>query len=346
MSSRVLVVDDEKGLRLTFAAFLEDEGFEVLTADSLEGLLGDRFGTDLLKEVKRRNLGCPVVMVTGYPNLDSASEAVRLGAFDYLAKPVTKKDLLQVAGSALKYKKVRDQRENYRANLEAVFRSVKDGIVSVDREGRITAANKAARRICHLSSQAVGKLFEEELVDSGGRIREALRRTLQQQTREELARHECRFGDSVRHVITFTTTPLVHPSGEFLGAVAVLRDDTRLDELERHARDRRSFHGLIGKSEKMQQIYDLIQDLADVPTTVLVLGESGTGTELSRPGYPTSRKKRMARTWASATASRGVCTGPAGTPASSSSCSASCVVRPSHHSAMSEVSSSPWSPRA
>jgi transcriptional regulator with GAF, ATPase, and Fis domain len=45
-------------------------------------------------------------------------------------------------------------------------------------------------------------------------------------------------------------------------------------------RDRRKFHNIIGKSEKMQAIYSLIEDLADVQTTVLILGESGTGKEL------------------------------------------------------------------
>ena len=58
-------------------------------------------GIDLLRRVKEIGRKCPVVMVTGYPNINSAAEAVRLGAFDYLAKPVKKDNLLRTARMAL-----------------------------------------------------------------------------------------------------------------------------------------------------------------------------------------------------------------------------------------------------
>ena len=60
-----------------------------------------------------------------------------------------------------------------------------------------------------------------------------------------------------------------------------IRDETRLTLLERDLKRRRDFHRLlIGKSEAMQAIYDLIDSLADLRTTVLITGESGTGKEL------------------------------------------------------------------
>ncbi len=49
-------------------------------------LLGDKTGIDLLREIRTRDLTCPVVMVTGSPNFETASEALRLGAFDYIGK--------------------------------------------------------------------------------------------------------------------------------------------------------------------------------------------------------------------------------------------------------------------
>jgi len=64
------------------------------------------------------------------------------------------------------------------------------------------------------------------------------------------------------------------------GAVMVVRDETRLDHLERDLRRRRKFHNMVGKSEKMQAVYTLIENVADYGNTVLITGESGTGKEL------------------------------------------------------------------
>ena len=104
----ILIVDDEESLRLTFEMFLRREGYEnVKVASTLTGAIelinshsfdliisdivleGDK-GTDLLRHIRETGITCPVVMITGFPNLDSASEAVRYGAFDYLSKPVNK----------------------------------------------------------------------------------------------------------------------------------------------------------------------------------------------------------------------------------------------------------------
>jgi len=59
-----------------------------------------------------------------------------------------------------------------------------------------------------------------------------------------------------------------------------IRDETRLDLLERESRERRRFHNLVGRSRAMQEVYRLIDDLSSLPTTVLLTGESGTGKEL------------------------------------------------------------------
>jgi len=115
----ILVVDDEESLRLTFELFLKREGYgPVVVAASFEEALSsiDRHDFDLiisdivlegasgiefLRQVRARGFTCPVVMITGYPNVKTASEAVRLGAFDYIPKPVTKDALLRATRRAL-----------------------------------------------------------------------------------------------------------------------------------------------------------------------------------------------------------------------------------------------------
>ena len=138
---RILVVDDEESIRFTFEAFLGDEGYRVDTAASLteamelagqndydaiflDILLGRESGMKALQFMRERNPNCAVVMVTGAPEIATAAEAVRLGAFDYATKPIHQDDLLRIARQALDHKALLDQQETYRLRMAAVFDSI------------------------------------------------------------------------------------------------------------------------------------------------------------------------------------------------------------------------------
>ena len=66
-----------------------------------------------------------------------------------------------------------------------------------------------------------------------------------------------------------------------MGAVLVIRDITRLAHLEKELKERHHFQNIVGKSEKMQKVYNLLQTLANQTTTVLITGDSGTGKEMA-----------------------------------------------------------------
>jgi two-component system, NtrC family, response regulator HydG len=295
--AEILVIDDEESIRYTFASFLSGEGHRVCTARSYaEGaaqisgkdfdlifsdiILEGRTGIDILREARGKNLICPVVMITGYPTVETAAEAVRLGAFDYLQKPVEQETLLHITRLALEHGNVLGENERYRAHLDAVFRSVEDGILTVDRELRVLEMNDAAGRICGLVRGEIGR----DLASSSMRCKEkflsALKETVEGRKSVRRDRFECAQGAHAPKVLTFSTWPLVDRQGLFQGAVMVVRDETRLASLEQNLQERRRFHNLIGKSEGMQKLYSLIESLADVETTVLIAGESGTGKEL------------------------------------------------------------------
>jgi DNA-binding NtrC family response regulator len=294
---RILIVDDEKSLRFSFQRFLSAEGYQVATAADFDEamsrlqneefdlifsdiVLGGRTGLDLLRALREQNVFTPVVMITGFPNVETASEAVRLGAYDYIPKPVVKKDLLQVARAALKYKAAVDHQEKIQTSLEAVFRCVKDGLVTVDAQGALIEMNEAACRICNLTGEDRGQAFHDLSMLCSGKCRELLARALRERKPQEAVRLECQHLERPRQVVTLSAAPLLDRAGDYFGAVMMVRDETRLSDLERSLNRRRQFHGMIGKSRKMQEVFGLIENLADVPSTVLILGESGTGKEL------------------------------------------------------------------
>ena len=117
-TSRVLVVDDEPDLLLLMQLTLTKLGLEVVTADSrqsaLEALdrqsyalcltdmqLGDGTGLDVLAAINERGLDLPCAVITAFGNADNAVAALKAGAFDYLAKPVSLDQLRTLVKSAI-----------------------------------------------------------------------------------------------------------------------------------------------------------------------------------------------------------------------------------------------------
>jgi DNA-binding NtrC family response regulator len=116
--NRVLVVDDEKNQREIYTLILEDDGFEVTTAQSGEQavrlarekdfdlVLTDykmtgMDGLTLLSELVQIDPSIIIVMMTAHGSVESVKEALRTGAFDYLEKPIDRDQLLKVVESAL-----------------------------------------------------------------------------------------------------------------------------------------------------------------------------------------------------------------------------------------------------
>lgn len=306
MNGKVLVIDDEKSLRFTFNTFLKDAGYEVQTAEDYDSamkiitrntpdiifadiVLGDCTGIDILREVKAKGMQCPVVMITGEPNIETAAESVRLGAFDYVPKPVEEMPLLHIAHLAFQHKglldekmKLAEENDRYRRHHEAIFRSVQDGILTVDTQLRIIETNDSIKNNFFAEFQdIVGK----NLRDMNGEFQNIFCLVLDTTLKEKKNITEYR-ADGVpdkngqKRTIVLNSSPLQNTKNEFIGAVLVVRDITRLSNLERELSERGSFQKLIGKSTKMQELYGLLETLAEIETTLLVIGESGTGKEL------------------------------------------------------------------
>ncbi len=117
----VLVAEDEELMRSILRQLLEDEGFEVLTADSAENAL-EIFSTNdvsivltdikmsgmdglaLLDNIKAIDENAIVIIMTAYSSVDSAIAALRKGAYDYLTKPFVNEDLIQTVKNAIQTK--------------------------------------------------------------------------------------------------------------------------------------------------------------------------------------------------------------------------------------------------
>ena len=117
--SKLLIVDDEIGIRELLSEILSDEGHAVVTAENaaqakqiirdepldlilLDIWMPDTDGVTLLKDLSAQHLiHCPVVMMSGHATIDTAVEATRFGACDFLEKPISMQRLLSAVERAL-----------------------------------------------------------------------------------------------------------------------------------------------------------------------------------------------------------------------------------------------------
>lgn len=119
--TNILVVDDEEVVRYSFTRALSGRHCEVETAENGQEalqILGKRpfdlvlldlrmpgmDGLEVLKSIKEQWPESEVIVITGFPSVESAKQAVTLGAYDYLAKPAGPDDLINAASSALLHK--------------------------------------------------------------------------------------------------------------------------------------------------------------------------------------------------------------------------------------------------
>jgi DNA-binding response OmpR family regulator len=126
MAGKILLVDDDKDMRNMLDSVLKVDGYSIDAADgvnaalklmestdydimlidkNMPGIDGSREGgLDLLRHVRSQYLSSEVIMMTGYPTLETAIEALKLGAFDYIPKPFSLESLRLKISRLLKYR--------------------------------------------------------------------------------------------------------------------------------------------------------------------------------------------------------------------------------------------------
>ena len=153
--SRVLVADDEEEIRKILSRILEQEGFEVITASDGEQamqkicsdipdavLLDVRMpglnGMEVLKKIKAIEENLPVVLVTAYADTHQAVEAMKEGAYDYLAKPFDNNEVVWITSRALAEGKLRRNLKSINDRYKGNF-SLIEGMGPSDKIGRLAA---------------------------------------------------------------------------------------------------------------------------------------------------------------------------------------------------------------
>ncbi len=141
MAKQILVVDDEERIRQSLNGILKDEGYEVQEAkdgaqalkqvesDSPDLVLLDIWmpgmdGIEVLERVKGQIPNLPVIMISGHGNIELAVKAVKLGAYDFIEKPLSLEKVLLAVNNALLFSKLEQENRALRQEMERKYEIV------------------------------------------------------------------------------------------------------------------------------------------------------------------------------------------------------------------------------
>ena len=258
---KVLIVDDEKGLRIGTQRLLQSENYEVDTADC--GMLGIKMGTEndydlaildlkmpdidgisVLKAIKKARPNTVCFIATAYASYDTAIEATKLGAFTYIPKPFTPDELLRNlrAGyerrlliiEAERLKKEREERllelAFEKSRLNTIVNSLADGVFVVNKEGELVLYNPAAVKYLELNEIIIG---EKILGILPPKISELLKHFLGKEAFENQTNSaEVELKPDRELVVEIKCSPVPHPDGSLAGVVTVIRNITEMKKVE------------------------------------------------------------------------------------------------------------------
>ena len=177
-------------------------------------------------------------------------------------------------------KSTSDPRKVY-TPTEAILESISDGVFTVDRQWRVTSFNRAAEQITGVDRrEAIGRLCSEVLrADMCGESC-ALRQTLE--TGRPVIGRTGWFidADGNRVPISLSTAVLRDSNGQVIGGAEVFRDLSEIEALRQQLAGKSRVGDLVSRSPLMQRLFEVLPAIAASPSTVLVLGATGTGKEV------------------------------------------------------------------
>jgi DNA-binding NtrC family response regulator len=172
---RILVVDDEPDIRRLVCEILEDEGYQVATAENagaarelkkskapdlilLDIWMPDTDGITLLKEwVAEEIMLCPVVMMSGHGSVEAAVEATRLGAYDFLEKPLSLAKLLLIVERALEASSLQIENAGLKQQLHVDIEPVGKSATVARLKDQLKRLAQHDARVLFVGEAGVGK---------------------------------------------------------------------------------------------------------------------------------------------------------------------------------------------
>lgn len=262
--TKILVVDDERGLREGCRRILESEGYSVdLAEDGKQGLellqknsydlmLVDLMmpvmgGLQLMDEIKKLDIEIIKIVITGFATIETAVDAMKHGAYDYIPKPFSPDQLLAVVNRGLERQKLRRQAQqlmeerdrrlleivNEKSKLLTIVNSMADGVLVINRDQQLVLWNPMAIKMLNLpGNPEVGKNINQIIPQHN--LIEIINKAIHPgSSKYTTISEEIELKEPAPHTLMANVSVVRDEGGEMLGVVSILRDITQLKEIDR-----------------------------------------------------------------------------------------------------------------
>lgn len=248
----VLIIDDEISIRDSLTLFFKDEGYAVFTAEDGESGLNILFnkeidivltdlrmpkkdGIEVMQTIHKTRPDTPMIVVSGAGKKEDIIKALRMGAKDYITKPIDLDIIGHTVKQALENTRLNKENKRYRKQLEkseyqyrTITENIAEGVFTVDELENFTYTNQA---FCTMIEFSSSEILQKNLKDISS---EDSFNIIQQQTltREKglTGRYEIQLLDkNMRTVhVELACSPIFGDGNKYQGAIAVVRDITKI----------------------------------------------------------------------------------------------------------------------
>jgi PAS domain S-box-containing protein len=178
--------------------------------------------------------------------------------------------------------------------FNVILNSIADGVFTTDNDGKITFMNKAGEEITGFSNkESLGRycfdIFRADICQSRCALKETLK------TKKEIINLPATIlkKDGQKVPISISTAVLKNERGHIIGGVETFRDLSTIEELKKELFQKYTLGDIISKNHLIHEIFNILPDISESDSTVLIQGASGTGKELfAKAIHDMSRRKR------------------------------------------------------
>lgn len=187
----ILIVDDERGIRETLRGVLEDEGFDVKTVESgedclksvetnkyncilLDVWLDGIDGLETLQNLREKGNDAAVVMISGHGNIETAVSATKLGAFDFIEKPLSLEKTILTVRNAVKQRELEIVNQNLSEQINEEYEMVGDSIAMRALRKQIAIVAPTDGRVLISGESGTGKELVARAIHSNSKRKNAL----------------------------------------------------------------------------------------------------------------------------------------------------------------------------
>jgi len=177
---------------------------------------------------------------------------------------------------------------------DVILDSINEGVFTVDPDWRITSFNKAAEKITGVSrGDSIGRYCSEVFHANICESNCALRQTFETGKSNVNVTAYIVNNKGFRIPIRISTAILKNDKGEVIGGVETFQDLSQVERLQKELKDKHTFEDIVGRSPAMMNLFNILPQISESDSTVLIEGSSGTGKELfARAIHNMSNRKK------------------------------------------------------